>query len=624
VNIIRQRLIVPVLALILTVGVIVGVWTVLGQATASRQAQVRINALTLTVAQLQSAPFNADPQAGGSPSAVRAEIRSDEASISRGLTSGSQPRVPISLLAHGRTDLAAIEPTVLRVYRLAVKGLSAVAARSPRLIPGLQRSLTARSAVLSGVLARISGVDVASAADSRNEAKFGAAAAMLLLLIAFVVFYLRSAAARDAIVRLARDNVAALRVSADEATQAAQANAVARDAAVEASNAKSMFMATMSHELRTPLAGVIGMTELALDTELDPQQHEYIQMAHSAAQGLLLVIGDILDYSKIEAGKIALDESNFSLRETIGEACAMLLIAARSKRIGLVVDIAADLPAWLSGDGPRLRQVVTNIVSNAIKFTDQGTVTVTAKGTALAGATRVRVEVSDSGIGIDPQVLPRLFEPFTQADNSTARKYGGTGLGLTISTRLIEAMGGEIGATSEPGRGSTFWFELSLQVAEMSEQSRPLPGRLDGRSAPGPVDAAASEHVILVADDDPINQIVAASMLEKIGYQTDIVGDGREAVAATEQAAYAAVLMDCQMPGMDGYDATREIRRRENGNTRLPIIALTAYTLPGDREKCLAAGMDDYLNKPVTPTALHDTLTRHIAASPEPVLPPSR
>jgi hypothetical protein len=182
-------------------------------------------------------------------------------------------------------------------------------------------------------------------------------------------------------------------------------------------------------------------------------------------------------------------------------------------------------------------------------------------------------------------------------------------------------MGGEIGATSEPGRGSTFWFEVSLQVAETSEQ---LPRTLDGRSAPAALGPPASEQLILVADDDPINQIVAASMLEKIGYQTDIVSDGREAVAATEQATYAAVLMDCQMPGMDGYDATREIRRRENGNTRLPIIALTAYKLPGDREKCLAAGMDDYLNKPVTPTVLHEALRRHIAASPDPVLPPSR
>jgi signal transduction histidine kinase/ActR/RegA family two-component response regulator len=616
---IRYRLFVPVLALILTVGAIAGVWTALGQGRTSRQAQLRITALTLDLSELQSAPFNADRQAGGSPPTVGAKIRGYEATIARGLTSSSQGAVPTSLLARGHSDLATIEPAVAQIYGLAVRGLSFVAARDPTLIPRLQQELISRGAALSGVLDRISRVDAAGAADARSEAKFGAAAAMLLLLIAFVCFYLRSVAARDTVVRLARDKLAALHASAEQATQAAQANALARDEAIEASNSKSMFMATMSHELRSPLAGVIGMTELALDTELDTQQRDYIHMAHSAAQGLLLVIGDILDYSKLEAGKIALDESSFSLRETIGEACAMLLIAARSKGIDLAVDIDSNLPSWLSGDGPRLRQVVTNIVSNAVKFTERGTVTVTAKGTPLAGTTRIRIEVTDSGIGIDPQALPRLFEPFTQADNSTARKYGGTGLGLTISARLIEAMGGEIGATSEPGTGSTFWFEVDLLVVDASDPPVALLQPLERRSMPGPPDTATREQVILVADDNLINQIVAASVLEKIGYRAELVGDGNEAVAATAQTTYAAVLMDCQMPGMDGYEATREIRRCERGRTHVPIIALTAYTLPGDREKCLAAGMDDYLNKPVTPTVLHDTLTRHIAASREPV-----
>jgi CheY-like chemotaxis protein len=328
------------------------------------------------------------------------------------------------------------------------------------------------------------------------------------------------------------------------------------------------------------------------------------------------VINDILDYSKIEAGKLELDRGSFALSEMVAESCALLLPIARQKGIRLEVESDPGLPGWLHGDAGRLRQVLINLLSNAVKFTATGQVKVRVSASSSTDANLVRIEVSDTGIGIDEQTLARLFQPFTQADNSTARKYGGTGLGLTISAQLIEMMGGTIGAHSALGEGSTFWFQVPLPLADQDTQTTHTPAKfsaLGERDAGGSLTDAAP--LILVAEDNPVNQMLAARQLERCGYRSEIVSDGRAAVEATKRTNYAAVLMDCQMPEMDGYEATRVIRDSETRPTHLPIVATTAHSMSGDRDKCLAAGMDEYISKPIRTSELNDALTRAIASS---------
>ncbi|HEY7965872.1 MAG TPA: ATP-binding protein [Solirubrobacteraceae bacterium] len=380
---------------------------------------------------------------------------------------------------------------------------------------------------------------------------------------------------------------------------------VARDEAVEASNMKSAFLANISHELRTPMNGVLGMNELLLDTDLNEDQAGYARQITRSGEEMMSIVNDVLDIARIEAGQLVLEESDFELHEAIQSACAAARETAAAKGLAIEVRIADDVPLRVHGDGRRLRQIVSNLTDNAVKFTAQGSVDVgVAASHGEGGSVRLRVEVADTGIGVEAEALTEIFEPFTQADNSSTRTYGGTGLGLAIARELATLMGGEVGAESERGLGSTFWLEVNLASAGGVE-----PAPLPTTSQP----AASAPHV-LIAEDSPVNQIVATRAVERCGCRATVVTDGREALVALERDHYDAVLMDCHMPELDGYAATRALRKREGAGARTPVIAMTTSAVQTDVEKCLTAGMDDYVSKPIRHQSLQQTLHRWIPA----------